>query len=185
MVQWVWTDREKALIEHLNKWTNHPSMSGTLLSTITLIIGKTTLLNLRILGLQMRVAPTISPIHLLSIADEIGIAIQELAARPEVRYVSQLHCVMLVLPAMLLHNVCSAHHAVADRQAHTLFGATELSRALDFCRDIWHALEKIGGVQPDLPIAQARHCYQRLHGAFEVHLRSATPKTASVSLRQF
>lgn len=114
MTQWEWTESEKSLIEHLNKWINHPSMSGTMFAAFTQIIGKTTLLNLRILGLQQRVATAISPIHLMTIADEIGLAIQELAGRPEVLYFSELHCTMFALPGLLLYNVGMFHIAFAN-----------------------------------------------------------------------
>lgn len=111
MTQWGWAESEKCLIQHLNKWINHPSMSGTIFALFTQITGKTALLNLRILGLQQRVATAISPVHLLTIADEIGLAIQDLAARGDLVYLSELHCAMLSLPGLLLHKVIVLHNA--------------------------------------------------------------------------
>ena len=81
-------------------------MSGIMFASFTLIIGKTTLLNLRILGLQQCVAnAAINQLHPLTLADEISLAIQELAGHPEVMYFSELHCAMFALPGLLLYNV--------------------------------------------------------------------------------
>lgn len=161
-------------------------MSGTIFAPFTVIIGKTTLLNLRLLGLQWRVATTLSPNDLMSVADEIGLAIQEVIGRAEVVYLSELHCAMLVLPALLLYNVRVGLYVATDDQARSLFGAAELSRASDFCRDVYTALEGVSAGPAELPIAKARHCYRRLLGALDLLLRPApTPKTACVSFTRF
>lgn len=96
--------KEKRLIDHLTLWLNNPSLRGGQESQAQ-IIGKTTLLKLRVIGLLQNSDPKVTSSSILSLTEDIGTIIARIAATGEILYWFDVLCALLPMPGLLLHNV--------------------------------------------------------------------------------
>jgi hypothetical protein len=101
---WNYDSKEKRLIEHLHLWLNSPNLRGPHLGQAQ-ILGKTTLLKLRVIGLLQSSDPKVGGASILSLAEEIAIAIGRLASNGEIIYWYEVIFCLLPMPGILLHNV--------------------------------------------------------------------------------
>jgi len=107
---WTYNMKEKRLIDHLNAWLNSPRLRGPLVGQAQ-ILGKVTLLRLRVIGLLQNVDPKITGSSILSFIEEIITIVARLAHNAELIYWVDVSWSLLPMPGILLHNVSAGPRA--------------------------------------------------------------------------
>lgn len=177
---WNYEAKHARLVDHLRFWIGNSSLQGSHAKQAE-VIGKITLLKLRIIGLLQKQDGKANCGPVLSLAEEIGGVIEGAA---DLMYWFDISCCLLPMPGILLHNVSRGDILQdADFQARKHFNNEEYSRAKNFCLRMSRTFYDIGNFGAgDSTMQGISRFYQRLNNAFDRgKTGSDDPHVASVS----